>query len=397
MAVITSIECTLPRPDIGDLHQQLATEFSKRLLGGAPVLPMSTEDVLSFVMAGTVNLMFGAVTQALKENDPATMCCDNLVLYGAVHGINLRAATRSKGYVAITGIPNAAIPGNIRFVGESSREYKLDPGVTTNPVALDATGYAAMRVVATVGGSQFELPAGTALVVSTTIPGIDFDATVVGNGLTGGTDDEDCESLRLRIVAAEAAGVIVPNEKWYLQQTMGYPGVTRACTDECEGCCNPTYLAIYPFMEGVYSDARTAPYGVPPCGVLEEMSEWMWGTDPGKGQGLAPMGARGGYHAALPTVMNVTGYCFSGCPAGATERIVNALWTYIRGAFCVGSTICKDQMRAAAYASLGPDPCFSSIQLSFDDSLSREDDANAYLACGHFLVLGEVTLIGGYL
>src|SRR5882672_3926778 len=83
MAIITSIDCVLPRPDIGTLAQNLKTELSQRLLGGAPVLPMSAEDVLSYVMAGTINLMHGFVTQALKENDPATMCCDNLITYGA--------------------------------------------------------------------------------------------------------------------------------------------------------------------------------------------------------------------------------------------------------------------------------------------------------------------------
>src|SRR5262245_20259211 len=103
MAIVTTIDCTLPRPDITTLQQDIKTELSKRLLGGAPVLPMSAEDVLSFVMAGTVNLMHGFVTQALKENDPATMCCDNLVTYGATHGIDLRASTRAKGYIAITG------------------------------------------------------------------------------------------------------------------------------------------------------------------------------------------------------------------------------------------------------------------------------------------------------
>src|SRR3982750_3658114 len=99
MAIITSIDCTLPRPDSATLQQKLKTEFSQRLLGGAPVLPMSAEDVLSFVMAGTVNLMHGFVTQALKENDPKTMCCDNLITYGAQHGIDLQASTRAKGYI----------------------------------------------------------------------------------------------------------------------------------------------------------------------------------------------------------------------------------------------------------------------------------------------------------
>src|SRR5262245_8458744 len=137
MAVMTDIGCVLPRPDIAQLAEDVRTELSQRLLGGAPVLPMSSEDVLAYVMAGTVNLMHGFVTQALKENDPLTMCCDNLIKYGARHGIDLQASTRAKGYVALSGDPNALIPAAMRFVGDSGREYKLDPAVLSNPTALD--------------------------------------------------------------------------------------------------------------------------------------------------------------------------------------------------------------------------------------------------------------------
>jgi hypothetical protein len=147
MAVNTDITCVLPRPDIAELHEMVSTELSKRMLGGAPVLPLSSEDILAFIMAGTVNLMHGMVTQSLKEQDPQFMCCDNLVRYAARRGIDLLGDTRAKGYVAITGEPDAPIPGVLRFVGPSSREYKLDLGVTFNPVHLTSTGGAVLRVV----------------------------------------------------------------------------------------------------------------------------------------------------------------------------------------------------------------------------------------------------------
>src|SRR5262245_2548387 len=254
MTVITSIDCVLPRPDIAELHDQLTTELSQRLLGGAPVIPMSAEDVLSFVMAGTVNLMHGFVTQALRENDPASMCCDNLVRYAALHGIDMLAATRSKGYVAISGTPGAAISANIRFVGESSREYKLEPGVFFNPTALDSAGVAVLRVVAVVGGAAYDLPAGSPLTVATTLPGINSAAIVIGSGLRGGSDNETCEQLRARVLAAEAAGAVSTNLAWYVQQAMTYPGVTRVCTEECDTCCDPSVIVLYPFFEGVYGD-----------------------------------------------------------------------------------------------------------------------------------------------
>jgi len=392
MAIITNIDCVLPRPDITELQTAVATELSKRLLGGAPVLPMSTEDVLAFVLAGAVNTFHGFVTQALKENDPKTMCCDNLVKYAAIHGLNMHAATRAKGYVAVTGEPSAGIPGNIRFIGDAGKEYKLDPGVTFNPVSLDADGKAVLRVVAVLGGTGFDVPAGTVLVVTTTYPGIDINSTVVGNGISGGSDNESCESLRARVVAADQAGVVSTNLKWYLQQSARYPGVTRVCADECEGCCDPQMVNLYPFMEGVFGDSRTAPYGVPPCEVLEAMQEWMFGHSPGKGEGLAPVGIWGHYYAAVPTFVTVVAHCFRGCPIGARDRMLEALHTFIRSVYCVGSKICKEQLRAVALTAAGPDNCFSNVTFEFDDSIRREDSAYAYLNCGNFLVLQDVEL-----
>src|SRR5262245_3525802 len=198
MAIAPDLGCRIPRPDIAQLSEAVRVEFSKRLLGGAPVLPLSTEDILAFVMAGTVNLMHGFVSQALRETDPATMCCDSLVVYAARHGINLLGATRAKGYVALTGEPNALIPLNLRLIGMASREYKLDPAVTWNPVHLDASGGAVVRVVSALPGNIFNLPTGSALTVGTSAPGIDIDATVVGNGLFGASDAETCDQLRDR-------------------------------------------------------------------------------------------------------------------------------------------------------------------------------------------------------
>jgi Baseplate J-like protein len=389
----TDITCVLPRPDIEELSEAVRTELSKRLLGGAPVLPLSSEDILAFVMAGTVNLMHGFVTQALKEQDPATMCCDNLVIYAARHGYSMRGATRSKGYAAITGNPDVPIPPTLRFVGEASREYKLDPGVTFNPVRLDATGRAVVRIVSTLAGSQFDLAAAAVLTVATTTPGIDMTATVVGSGITGGSTEETCDQLRSRVVAGEASGVIVTNNAWYLQQALRYPGVTRVCTDECGECCDPHFVAIYPFMEGVYGDVDEAPYGVPPCDVLDEMTDWMFGTEIGKGQGLAPVGTVGGFLPALPTVINVTLPCFKGCNDATRLRIEEAMRQFIRATYCVGSRICKDELRSVVRDVTGRDTCFASVNFSFDDGVRWQDDAYAYVGCGFFPVLGTVELI----
>jgi len=389
--------CVLPRPDIAELAEAIRTEFSKRLLGGAPVLPLSSEDILAFVMAGTTNLMFGAVSQTLREYDPEMMCCDNLVRYAARHGINMLGATRAKGYLALTGDANAQIPSNIRFlgppIGPASGEYKLDLGVTYNPTRLNAAGGAVVRVVSDLAGAVFNLPLGAIMAVASTMPGIDTDATVVGNGLTGGTDEETCEHLRARVLNAEATGVLSTNEAWYIEQTMKYPGVTRVCHDDCEGCCDPAHITLYPFFEGVYGDVATAPYGIPPAEVIEDMNHWMFGENNGKGEGIAPVGITGKFACPTPVKVNITVHCFRGCKNIAVDRISDALRTYIRGVYCVGSKMCKGHLLSVAHTAVG-EPCFSGASYTFDpaEGLRREDAAYLVLDCATLPILGDVIL-----
>lgn len=380
-----SLDCTIPRPSIEDLQQAAKTEISTRMLGGAPVLPMSNEDVLSFIFAGTTNLMHGYVAQGLKESDPKDMCCDNLVKYAARRGIFLQGSERGRGIVIITGTPGAAIPGNIRFVDELSQEYKLDPSYVTNPVVMPAEGSVALFIAASGGGARYNKPGGTVLTVSTTIPDIDIEATVTTAGILGGTDDETCDQLRDRVLASEKQGAVSTNTAWFMSQTLKWPGVSRACSDECERCCEQG-LVLYPFFDGAYED------GVPPISVIDAMNLWMFGPARTHGEGLAPIGTLGEYRAALPTLLTIHVDCVEGCAPNAATSITTAVEAVIRDETCVGSRICLEHLRKAVLNALGKDNCPKGITFEFDGTLLHNDGTFAYLDCGHYLKLIEVDI-----
>lgn len=381
-----SIDCTFPRPSIQELQQDLKTEISTRILGGAPVLPMSNEDILAFIMSGTVNLMHGYVNQALKESNPADMCCDNLVAYAARKGIYLSAATRARGVVVITGTPGAAIPDNIRFVGDESREYKADPTTSTNPVVIGSDGRAVLRVAAAVGGFTYNLGPGAVLTLSTTIPDIDSEATVSDSGMRGGASAEDCDTLRKRVLGLEGAGAVSTNLEWFQGMALRWPGVTRVCVDECEGCCDTGRIDMYAFFDGAY-----LPDGVPPPSVLEEMSEWMFGQNPGRGEGRAPVGSVGSFKTPLPTYLDVVVQCWQGCETGMEDDIKQALVGYALQEYCVGSKVCKKHLESVISQVMGSSGCYAGVVLNFDDSLARQDAAFGYLDCQHYLSIRNVT------
>jgi uncharacterized phage protein gp47/JayE len=380
-----SLDCTLPRPSIEELQQSVKTEISTRMLGGAPVLPFSNEDVLAFIMAGTVNLMHGYVAQGLKESDPKDMCCDNLVAYAARRGIFLQGAERSRGIVIITGVAGAAIPANIRFVDDASQEYKLDPSYTTNPTVLDADGSAALFIAASGGGSRYNQAPGTVLTVSTTIPDINISATVTTAGLIGGADDETCDQLRVRVLDSEKQGALSTNVDWFLSKSKSWPGVTRICTDECEQCCEET-IVMYPFFDGAYEN------GIPPSSVIDSMNTWMFGPARTHGEGLAPIGISGSYKVALPTGLKVTVRCVAGCSPNTEETVAAAVRAVILDETCVGSTICLEHLKRAVTNSLGT-ACAAEPVLEFDETILTQDEQFAYLDCGRYLRLTEVEIL----
>jgi hypothetical protein len=90
--------------------------------------------------------------------------------------------------------------------------------------------------------------------------------------------------------------------------------------------------------------------------------------------------------------VDISASCYSECPGETPQSVVDAVAAYIRNTYCVGSAICKEQLRAAVMRAIGPDACPSMVALDFDDTISREDEGFAYLMCGHFLVLGDVTI-----
>lgn len=379
------LDCTLPRPSIEELQQSAKTEISTRMLGGAPVLPFSNEDILAFVIAGTTNLMHGYVAQGLKESDPKDMCCDNLVVYAARRGIFLQSAERARGLVTITGTPGTLIPANIRFVGDDSQEYKLDPSYITNPTAISAGGSAVLYIVASGGGTRYNLNGGAVLTLSTTIPDINGEAPVSSAGVIGGADDETCEALRARVLETEKMGAVSTNATWFLSQTLRWTGVTRACQDECERCCDQG-LVLYPFFDGAYED------GVPPVSVLDAMNLWMFGPARTHGEGLAPIGVQGQYRAATPTVLTVVVDCVVGCAPNAGESIFAAVNQLIAEETCVGSKLCIEHLRRAVSTALGTDSCPRGITFEFDETLLHNDGMFAYLDCGRFFKQAPVEI-----
>jgi uncharacterized phage protein gp47/JayE len=108
-------------------------------------------------------------------------------------------AIAASGEMTIAGNANKPVPSGVVFAAEGTGEhYYLDKSYR-----LDANGQAVITVRAENPGARGNLAPGEKLSIISAIPaGVDSDAVVSGNGITGGVDAETDEEYLARVLAA---------------------------------------------------------------------------------------------------------------------------------------------------------------------------------------------------
>ena len=374
--------CLPDRPDVKELRDRIANEMSARLFNGAPVIRGSNEDVVAGMLAGLMFEAHGWVQAAMHETDPACMCCDSLHEFARRRGIYPLPARPAKGYVKITGVAGTTVPTPISFADASGRTYIIDPTWPVNPIVLDASGEAIIRVIADYPGPDYNLEAGVTIYITSPPPGVDTDATVVGDGLVGGADEESCNELRERVLERLKTGAVSANVEWIMAKMRDFPGVTRVCSSTCD-CAIPSF---YVFMDGVYE-----PYGIPPVEILDEISDMVFGYPPGVGYGSAPVGARGIVKQAIaePITINVRGMA----PNTSVVRgeVASLLSEVLSQHTCPGGCMCL-RWFDDAIAGLPSVDCYSRIEI-IPGAHSRIDGDNLCLDCDYFPVVDGVNFL----
>ncbi|WP_024303333.1 baseplate J/gp47 family protein [Pseudogulbenkiania sp. MAI-1] len=133
--------------------------------------------------------------------------------------------------------PAAAATGSITVTGTAG--YSLDQGVTfnradgllyglTDGIIIDAGGSTTASVVCLTAGVSGNTEPGGKLRLTNPVSGINGEAVVLAPGLSGGSDIEDIEELRGRVVEARSNGGQVGRSTDWELWAKEVPGVTRA-------------------------------------------------------------------------------------------------------------------------------------------------------------------------
>lgn len=210
------------RPTLSGIIDRTFSDITSRLNLQGAILRRSVVGVLARVLAGASHMLHGHLDWIAKQAIPDT-ADEWLPRWAAIWGVTRRAAEFAVGNVTFTGTINGTIiPAGTVLRTADGIEYETDADATLT------AGTATAAVTAVVAGADGNADAGTSLTIVNPIAGINSAVTVAVGGLTNGSDVEDDDSLRARLLARiqqpPHGGADFDYEAWALE----VPGVTRA-------------------------------------------------------------------------------------------------------------------------------------------------------------------------
>lgn len=182
------------RPTLTEIVDRTSTDINSRVAGGqGAALRRSVLGVLARVLAGAVHLLYGYLDWLARQLMPDTAEAEHLARWASVWGVARRAGIYASGLVGFTGADGSTVPAGTELQAADGTLY------TTAADATISSGVALATVTAAAPGAAGNVEAGVSLSLVTPISGV--DSTAVTNGITGGLDDEDDDSLRERLLA----------------------------------------------------------------------------------------------------------------------------------------------------------------------------------------------------
>lgn len=210
------------RPTLSALAARVRSDFRGRLSIAGPLVRRAMADVVAIVWAGGVHMLHGHLEWLGKQLFADTSERDYLLRQAAMYGITPTPASFAIGQAAATGVNGSIIPEDTILV--------LDAGITYR-VTADATialGTATLELEAVLAGTAANVGAGATLSFESPVAGVDADATVGVDGITGGNDEEGTEGTRDRLILRLQEPPMGGADQDYEAWALAVAGVTRA-------------------------------------------------------------------------------------------------------------------------------------------------------------------------
>lgn len=306
--------------------------------------------------------IYGNIDMALAQFFVQSAAGDYLDQSGSQVGVTRRPGTTATGSVTVTGTTGATLPSGALFTTNSGLQFAAEES------AVLSSGTATVAARATAPGSAYNIQPGEIMRLVSPISGI----TGVTNeeAFAGGTDTEDDDALRERILLRMRQPATSGNAAHYLEWALSVPGV---------GDAKVTPLVNGPGTVGVLiCDSNAQP---PTTELVQAVADYI--------ETVRPIGATVTVTGATAKTIDVAVTAkLVGAEAGAIETAYKAALTeYFKS---VAFALDEISLNRAAYLLMSIPGVEDYSGLTLNGAAQ-----NVAIANGEVPVLGECTITEG--
>lgn len=191
----------IDRPTLAEISRRAEAELP--LETASEPLRRNLYTPLARAVSGAVHGLYGYQEWIARQIHPMDCDADTLENVHAPFWLDggRKAAAPATGSISITGVAGTELDQGVTFNRSDGLLYALTEGVI-----LDAGGSATAGVVCLTAGGSGNTEPGGKLRLTNPVSGIAGEATVLTPGLSGGSDIEDIEDLRARVMEARRNG-----------------------------------------------------------------------------------------------------------------------------------------------------------------------------------------------
>ena len=245
----------------------MSSDAESRLPNAEPRLRRSLIGILIRTVAGSIFSLYGLL-KTLTDYIMIDTCTGSILdRWASVFlTVTRKSATKSTGIVIFTGTEGTNIPAATLLQRSDGLEYQTDSSFNING------GIANVPVTAINGGLNGNAVSAVTLNLATPITGINAEVTVDANGLIGGADIENDDSLRDRLLSILRNPPQGGNANDYIVWAREVAGVTRAWSYPLEGGAGN--VAVRFMMDDTYAN------GIPQAGDVTAVNDYIASLHP---------------------------------------------------------------------------------------------------------------------
>lgn len=206
---------TFARPTLPQIIERVTED-----LGPSASLRRSVERALSRAIPGESHSLHGHLDWASRQAIPTTADDENLTDWASLFQVFRKQPTQGTDFALFTGTNGTPIPaGTVGYLADENRTR-----FTVDAEVIVASGTATVAITSEEYAASVNCDAGAVITLASPISGINSAGTIV-NGVENGTDLEDIEDLRDRLILRMQSPTRGGNDADYQSWAKATPGV----------------------------------------------------------------------------------------------------------------------------------------------------------------------------